>query len=270
MNRCVAWLLTWYILVSAGVALAGTDCRKTEISPQELARASEVAVNTYTELEKRNQPVALVARVGKNLEKYGLKYSHVGFVLRDHPDGRWTVIHLLNQCGTDHSGLFAEGLVNFYIDDLLNFDTKIIWLAPEKAEQLVKMLNSSAIFQLHQPRYNIIARPGSMEYQNSTAWVLEVLVEALSGDPQKVTRADAHLHAQQLGFQPDKLQISSGKRILGGMFAANVAFDDHPRETRVSGKYPVVTVRSIFRLVREQHWIQEEKVVGANPTDISE
>jgi hypothetical protein len=35
--------------------------------------------------------------------------------------------------------------------------------------------------------------------------------------------------------------------VLGGLFSANTDFTDHPVATRLSGDYPVVTVRSILR-----------------------
>jgi hypothetical protein len=49
------------------------------------------------------------------------------------------------------------------------------------------------------------------------------------------------------GFRPDVIHIPYRKRILGGLFSANTDFTDHPVATRLSGEYPVVTVRSIFR-----------------------
>lgn len=248
-------------------AQAGTACRKTSTTPEELARAGEAAVATFAELEKHDAPVALVARVGTDLSKYGLKYSHVAFAVRDHADGRWTVVHLLNHCGTDRSSLYAEGLVNFYLDDLVSLDTKIVWLQPDAAERLAKELQSPAIENLHHSYYSVIARPDSPDYQNSTAWVLEVLIDALDEKSGTHRRADVQREETRLGFKPDVLEISYGKRIAGGLFAANAAFTDHPIAARLSGKYPVVTVRSIFRLSREQRWVAEEVALGPHKSD---
>jgi hypothetical protein len=255
------------LLGIATTAHAGTACRKLVVTPEDLAHAAEAAVATYAELEKHDAPVALVARVGTDLSKYGLKYSHVAFAVRDHADGRWSVVHLLNHCGTDRSSLYAEGLVNFYLDDLVSLDTKIVWLQPDAAERVVKELQSPAIESLHHSYYSVIARPDSPDYQNSTDWVLDVLIDALDDKSGTHRRADVQRAQTRLGFQPDILQISYAKRIAGGLFAANAAFTDHPIATRLSGKYPLVTVRSIFRLAREQHWAAEELAMGPHKSD---
>jgi len=42
------------------------------------------------------------------------------------------------------------------------------------------------------------------------------------------------------------IRIGYGKRLLGGMFSANAQFTDHPVGSRLSGRYEVVTVRSIL------------------------
>ena len=41
--------------------------------------------------------------------------------------------------------------------------------------------------------------------------------------------------------------------MLGGLFGSNVAFTDHSVGTRLSGSYPVVTVRSILRWIDERN-----------------
>ncbi|HPW33823.1 MAG TPA: DUF2145 domain-containing protein, partial [Arenimonas sp.] len=97
-------------------AHAGTQCSEKIASPTSLLTASKSAQRIMQQLEKNPAPVALLARHGTNLDKYGLHYSHVGFVVRDHPDGAWTVVHLLNQCGSARSDIYAQGLVNFFMD----------------------------------------------------------------------------------------------------------------------------------------------------------
>lgn len=177
--------------------------------------------------------------------------------MRDHPAGRWTVVHLLNACGTDHSGLFADGLVNYFADAQVSQDERIIWLTPTLADAVVKRLISAAIFDLHEPHYSVIARPDSKHYQNSTAWVLEVLAAARLPEGTQRHQAQALLLAE--GHTPDIIEISYGKRVVGGLFSANAAFTDHPLATRLSGKYPVVTVRSILRYLQALQLISSER-----------
>jgi hypothetical protein len=163
-------------------ARAGQDCRSEVIAPVAQAEAAAQALAVVGRLEAMDAPVALVARVGTDLSKHGLRYSHVGFVVRDAEDGRWTMIHLLNTCGTDRSALYAEGLVDYYADARVALDTAVVWLDAPLAEDVVRVLASRDAAHLHDADYNVIAHPHSAQYQNSTAWVLETLAIAMSRD----------------------------------------------------------------------------------------
>lgn len=239
---CLAWPLA---------AQAGMQCEIQAATPQKLADATATAMRVVAALDETDAAVALVARVGTDLSKQGLVYSHVGFALRDHVDGRWTVLHLLNECGTARSALHAQGLVNFFSDDLVNQDARIVWLQPALAQRLADHLRGLPQNALHEQAYNLIARPGSGDYQNSTAWVLETLA-AMASTPKLQDRRSAYAWAQRDGFRPDTIHIAYTKRVLGGLFGANTIFTDHSVGTRLSGDYSVVTVRSIFRYLEER------------------
>lgn len=241
-------------------AWAGSACEQQPLSPRKLADAASTALLAAQALDEADAPVALIARVGTDLSKQGLVYSHAGFVVRDHTEGRWTVVHLLNECGSDRSALYAQGLVDFFADDLVNQDLRIVWFTPETAHKLTERLQQIPGRNLHNPHYNLLARPGSADYQNSTAWLVEMFATAVS--PRTIdTRSRAYDFARVDGFTPDSIHVAYSKRVLGGLFSANVDFTDHPIATRLSGQYPVVTVRSIFRYLdaggyttRTQEW----------------
>jgi len=238
---------------------AGADCDAQPIAPAKVAAAAATAMQTVQALDEMDAPVALVARVGTDLSQHGLVYSHVGFVVRDHAEGRWTVVHLLNACGTDRSSLYAQGLVNFFADNLVNQDARIVWLEPEVARRLASHLASLPRDALHQSHYSIIARPGSKDYQNSTAWVLETLAAVLPETGNLRQRGSAYAYAQRDGFQPDRIHIAYSKRVLGGLFSANAAFSDHPVATRLSGDYPVITVRSVLRYLEQRGYATQQR-----------
>jgi len=239
-------------------AFAGTQCSEKTAGPRALATAAESAQRIVLQLEKNPASVALLARHGTNLDKYGLHYSHVGFVVRDHADGRWTVVHLLNQCGTSHSDLYAQGLVNFFVDDLQSQDARIVWLKPELAERLSLLLNSRAASSVFDPDYNVIARYDSRQYQNSTAWVLDMLSAAQLPTANFPQRSNAQALEKAQGFTPDVIHIDYGQRILGGLLSANTVFTDHSVGARLSGEYKVVTVRSIFRYLQQVDAIKQQ------------
>ena len=252
--RPPAWLLALCLAWSLA-AQAGTQCEIQPATPQKLANATATAMRVVAALDETDAPVALVARIGTDLSKQGLVYSHVGFTLRDHVDGRWTVVHLLNECGTARSALHAQGLVNFFSDDLVKQDARIVWLQPVLAQRLADHLRRLPQNALHEQAYNLIARPGSSEYQNSTAWVLETLA-AIASTSELQDRRAAYAWAQRDGFRPDTVHIAYAKRVLGGLFGANTIFTDHSVGTRLSGDYPVITVRSILRYLEEQGYAE--------------
>jgi len=235
------------VAVWMDVARAGTACTNRPIGPRQLAAASESAERAYAALEQGDAPVALIARHGQDLGKYGLYYSHVGFAVRDRAEGRWTVVHLLNACGTDRGGLYAQGLVNFFADDLVDQDMRIVWLQPDLARRVAAVLDGPGAKALFNPHYSVIARFDSRDYQNSTAWALDVLAAAELPPGGPIDRVRAQAEESALGHVPDTIRIPYGKRIMGGLFSANTVFTDHPLSARLGGRYEVVTVHSILR-----------------------
>jgi hypothetical protein len=249
------------LLLASGAARAGSACTQQAATPSQVATAADTARKVIAELDRRDAPVALVARQGKDLSQYGLKYSHVGFVVRDHADGRWTVVHLLNQCGTADSAIYSEGLVNFFLDDLYSQDAKIVWLDDATATKLLGELGGPTPLALHDARYNVIARYDSLDDQNSTGWVLELVSGALAAQPPSDRRA-ALDDARDHGFRPSVLHIPYSTRLAGGLFSANARFTDHSLGDRLSGHYEVVTVHAIFDFLRRNRVVAAEEVVG--------
>ena len=250
-----AWLA---LLLATGTVQAGTACSERTPAPAEVAESARTARRVHAELEARNAPVALLSRAGTNLADYGLHYSHVAFVVRDHPRGRWTVVHLLNRCGTNQSGVFAQGLVNYFLDGLVTQDARLTWLEPALADRLATQLLGDLPLRLHEPRYNVIAPHDGLRSQNSTAWVAELLSAARLPPSVPVDRRQAQRAQLAAGFRPDVLRIAYSRRVLGGLFAANADFGEHPLGARLSGGYPVVTVRSILDHLQRQALVEAE------------
>jgi len=234
------------ILIGFGtLARAGQDCRSEIVAPERQAEAAAQALAVAARLDAMDAPVALVARVGTDLSDHGLRYSHVGLARRDAENGRWSIIHLLNACGTDRSALYADGLVDYYADARVALDTALVWLDEPLAEVVARALSSRAAARLHDTDYNVIAHPHSTRYQNSTAWIMETLAFAMSRAASP-DRQGAQDWAEAHGHRPTRLRIPYTKRIAGGLFSANAHFTDHPLSARLAGEYEVVTVDSIF------------------------
>jgi len=96
--------------MEAGPTVAGSSCEERTIGPEEIQKAMQMALKTRQALEASGASAAVVARVGSDISEHGLRYTHAGAVLRDHPKGKWIFVHLLNDCGSDRSGIYDEGL----------------------------------------------------------------------------------------------------------------------------------------------------------------
>lgn len=237
-------------LVWSAVSQAGQGCGSGEIEPLELMNSLELAQKTQTSLHQANAQTALIARVGQDLSAYGLRYSHLGLVQRQ-PDGRYTVLHELNECGSEYSDLYVEGLGNFFLDDVFAFEVLILVPPSQVQQKLDQSLSGAVARQMHHKKYNMLAYAFATEYQNSNQWVLEVLAHALS-DTTLTDRAAAQKWLQQQGYQSGLIQVDPLKRLGASMFKANISFDDHPLKQRLKGQYKVVTVESVTDFLRQQ------------------
>ncbi len=264
LTRLVAVLA----VVGSCAAYAGSNCERREVDAHQLRSASTLTARVVEQLEARNRPLAVLSRVGQDLSGYGLRYSHSGLVVRDHALGRWTVIHQLNHCGGADSAIYAEGLLNFYLDDLYRYEAHIAWPDQVLSDGLLRALNAGAALRVFDPRYSVISRYGSARTQNSTAWLAELIGYALAVElPQcdriRSSRPFGRCGLDGHGYRPEQIRISYGRRVVGGLFSANASFSDHPVSSRLSGKYQVVSVRSILALLRAREAVELEVV--ANP-----
>lgn len=242
------------LLVCAPLVHAGNSCEETVSSAGTMQKALELARRVTERLDESGSQVALVARVGQDLSKYKLRFSHLGFVVRNHPDGRWSVVHDLNLCGTDASQLFVQGIGNFFSDDLHDYEAAVMLLPPDVQKKLESvLLSSSQIKRLHEPKYSVVAYPFNTLYQNSNQWALEVLASVMAPEGDVATRVEAQKWLKEAGFEPTMLTIPAMTRLGGRMFKANVAFNDHPGEYRWSDRIFVVTVDSMFDFLRKRY-----------------
>lgn len=243
----------------AAPAQAGRSCEEKQPSPDSFRLALGTAQQTQQRLEQLGTAVAIIGRVGQDLSKYGLRYTHAGIVYRA-GDGRWRVAELLNECGSDRAELWNDGLGTFFLDDMFAFDTVLLLPPPAVARSLGERLQDGPLLRtMFSARYSLTAYPFATRYQNSNAWVLETLAAASSGN-RLYTREQSQQWLQKNGYQPSELNLGALTRLGGRMFKANVAFDDHPNELRYSDRIRTVTVDSIiqFFMARNEGWQVEE------------
>ncbi|MBX3621018.1 MAG: DUF2145 domain-containing protein [Rhizobacter sp.] len=225
------------------LAHAGRSCEPQPPLARNVERAMVLAEHTARALDATGAQVVVLARVGQDLSEYGLRYSHLGLAYRD--GMRWRVAHKLNQCGSAVAAVYRQGLGEFFLDDLYDYQAGVVVLRPEVQARLLPALkDNQRLAQLHTARYSMVAYPWAQTYQQSNQWALETLAMAM--DPHADTRPRAQAWLQLQGYQPTTLHISPFKRLGARITAANVAFDDHPDEKRFRDRIETVTVDSVF------------------------
>ena len=243
--------LALLLTVASSAAHAGRSCDTKPMNVATVQRAMLLAEHTAAALDASGAQVVVLARAGQNLSEYGVHYSHLGIAYRD--GARWRIVHKLNQCGTAQAAIYRQGLGEFFLDDLYEYEAAFVMPPPEVQARLLPALRDNAtLAQLHNPSYNMVAYPWALTYQQSNQWAIETLAmtqdvagaSAAARPPYTRTQAQAWLRQQ--GYEPTTLKISALKRLGARATAANVAFDDHPNEKRFTDRIETVTVDSVF------------------------
>ena len=199
--------------------------------------------------------------------RVGIRYTHAGAVLRDHPKGKWIFVHLLNDCGSDRSGIYDEGLANFYLDDLFAFEAVVLVPSRPVQENLSKNLIGPWAVAMHNPVYSMIAKPSSTKYQNSNQWLLEIVAVSMAPAGTVVSRAQAQAYLAATGYSGDLVRISTLRRLGAGLTRANVRFDDHSEDESAAEKYEVVSVRSMVRWLEKNDKLVLKKMISLDKLD---
>ena len=232
----------WLITVSAQ---AGRSCEAAAPTVDTVQQAMQLAEHALQKLDQSGAQVVLLARIGQDLSGYGLRYSHFGFAYKQANDAAWRVVHKLNQCGTATSDIYRQGLAEFFLDDMFEYEAAMVVPSPDvQAKLWVALQDDVRLAQLHTPAYNMVAYPWALKYQQSNQWATETL--AMTQDPAASSRDQAQSWLKLHDYQPTTLKINALKRLGGRITAANIAFDDHPNEKRFSDRIETVTVDSVF------------------------
>lgn len=226
-------------------AHAGRPCEPRSLNVASLQRGLELARNVAARLDGSAAEVVVLGRVGQDLARYGLHYSHLGYAYRDTASGAWRVVHKLNQCGSDRAALYRQGLGEFFLDGLHEYEAGFVVPAPEVQARLLKLLRDNReVRAMHTPAYSMVAYPWAQRYQQSNQWAIETLAHAM--EPAAATRAQAQAWLVLKGYRPATLRLSPLERLGARINSANVAFDDHPAEKRFSDRIETVTADSVF------------------------
>ncbi|HWH84390.1 MAG TPA: DUF2145 domain-containing protein, partial [Burkholderiaceae bacterium] len=171
----------------AAAAHAGRSCEQRMPTADAVEQSMTLAEHTAHMLDESGAQVVVIARRGQNLDAYRLRYSHLAFAYREagadatHP-AVWRVVHKLNQCGTAVGTLYRQGLGEFFLDDLYEYEAAIVVPRPEVQARLLPALKDNArVAQLDTPAYSMVAYPWAQTYQQSNQWAIETL--AMTQEP---------------------------------------------------------------------------------------
>jgi hypothetical protein len=242
MSRLRAVAAVVLLLATAG-AQAGRSCETRPLAPESIRRGMQLAERTAGQLDRSGAQVVVLARRGQNLDEYHLRYSHLGLAYRD--GTVWRVAHKLNECGSARASVYRQGLGEFFLDDLYEYEAAMVVPTPEAQARLLPMLKENGrLAQLNTPAYSMVAYPWAATYQQSNQWAIETF--AMAQDPAAQTRERAQAWLRLQGYQPTTLHITAFKRLGARVGSANIAFDDHPNDKRFSDRIETVTVDSVF------------------------
>jgi hypothetical protein len=257
-RHLIALVLAW----ATATAHAGRACEEAAPDARAFERGMALAAATAQALDRSGAQVLLLARAGQDLAKYGLKYSHLGFVYRETVNGRpgWRIVHKLNQCGTALAGIYRQGLGEFFLDQPHRYEAAFVALAPELQARLLPLLrDNTRATRLNEPRYSMVAYAWAQTYQQSNQWALETL--ALAAEPGVDNRRQAQAWLQFKGYEPTALALGPFTRLGARATAANISFDDHPNNKRFADRIETVTVDSVFA------WLQRSGL-GVAPVTV--
>lgn len=167
----------------------------------------------------------------------GINYTHTGFAVYSRitaEDGRqipgYAMYNLYqNDEKPDVSSLVQDYPFEFF-QSVEVLEAGVIIPSPELQKRLLAVIASPVYKKLHNPKYSVIANPFTLDRQNCTEHLLDVIVAAIYGtDDLKVIKADerAYFEAQPIHVNPVKLAV-------GSAVSAEIAVSDHPNRPQTA------------------------------------
>ena len=251
------------LAVAGEPARAGDSTAKpTVVLPP--AQTAALATRVERDLAAKGVQVALVGRLGRPRAEMpeGISYTHVAYwvyskVRRpDGDEGFGYVAHNLYQdaADPDRSALVQDLPADFFAG-VQALDTGVIVPDPRLQAKLLDVLAGPRPASLYNPAYSLIANPYRDEYQNCTAYTLNLLMAALyATDDMARIKANTRAH-----FAAQTVDLGPMQRLLGPVFAKGVVVSDH-----AGGPVRTATFDTIARFM-EGHGLVDE-VYRLTPT----
>lgn len=214
--------------------------------PSSLQIAFTLGQRVVQVVEAEDAQVALIARVGTDLRRFGVQYSHAGWLWRTTPKAKWRIVHQLNACGTSDTRLYETGPATFFMDQLSAPQAAVLLPSAALQQRLHEVLASSLPENLLGRRYNFFAHPESASDQNSAAWAAELLAVALAQPGTVLDRAQAQAVLRRFGHLPSHGALPWYEKLGSVLFYRKVIrLADQPD----GYDYQVTSVDSLIQLL---------------------
>jgi len=211
-------------------------------------------------LDDSGANLALVARSGLDLSRFGVRYSHAGVSLKQGLDTAWSVRQLYYDCDEGTPRLFDQGVSGFVLglnDPAAGYVSVVTLPEPEAAALERAVLDRARALQALGTRYSANAHAFSVIYQNCNQWVAEMLAAAWGPQPgpQIASGLEEHrLQAQrwlaQQGYRPSVFEVGFRPLMWLGRLIPYLHEDDHPRADLAQALYRVSMPASIEAFVQ--------------------
>jgi hypothetical protein len=258
LKRILLLVALWCCAQGAHAALASLRLcdRAATMSAQQQDRLLKFAVLIREELDRSGETVALVARSGLDLGRFGVRYSHSGVSLRASDNAPWSVRQLYYACDERRPRLYDQGLPGFVFgtDDATVGYVSIVLLTGTDAAALEgAALDKARALRLLAAAYSANAYPFSVSYQNCNQWVAELLAAAWGSlDDAPDLRAQAQRWLARSGYEPPAIDVHSQWLMLAANFVPLLHLDDHPEADLDALRMRTSLPRAIEAFVRER------------------
>jgi hypothetical protein len=242
------------LLCTAGHAASLRYCdRPSPLSATQQDLLFRFAALIKTELEGSDRRVALIARSGLDLARFGQRYSHAGVSLQAGLETPWAVRQLYYACDEGRPRLFDQGLLGFLLgmnDPALAFVSVVLLPAAQDRALETTALDKRQALQALGPAYSANAYAFGLQYQNCNQWLIELIAAAwapLEGAPEDL-RSQAQQWLRERGYAPSAIEV--GPLMLLGAFIPWVHNGDHPQEDLQRAVYRISMPASIEAFVQ--------------------
>ncbi|PXW93994.1 hypothetical protein C7444_11627 [Sphaerotilus hippei] len=256
-RRVLLPLALWTAATACQAGLPRFCDRPAQLSAAQQDRLLRVSAIVKAELDRSGHRLALMSRSGLDLSRLGVRYSHAGFSLQDHPNAPWSVRQLYYACDEQRPRLFDQGVPGFLLgtDDPSRGYLSLVFLPPDDEAELARAaLDPHRATGLLAPDYSANAHAYGLRYQNCNQWLVELIASArgrLEGGGDLIERrAAAQRWLRTQGYQPSRIEVGWRPLMWLGAFVPWLHDDDHPDEDLAQGRYQVSMPAAIEAFVQ--------------------